>query len=101
MEARIGEANTLRSMGNLAFNRRRPQDALPLYHRAKALYSAIEERWGLANTLANEARCYAALNDPAAAARSAQEAIQLGEAIGNTYATTRARYTLAGLPKGP
>ena len=100
-EARIGEANTLRSMGVLAFRCRRPQDALPLYHRAKALFSAIEERWGLANTLADEARCYAALNDPAAAARSAQEALQLGEAIGNTYATKVARETLAGLPKRP
>jgi tetratricopeptide (TPR) repeat protein len=101
VDARIGEANTNRSMGNLAFNRRRPQDALPLYHRAKALFSAIEERWGLANTLADEARCYAALNDPAAAARSAQEALQLGEALGNTYATKVARETLAGLPKAP
>ena len=97
VESKVGEANTVQAMGDFAFRQRRFPDALALYIRAKTLYLAIEDRLGFSNVLAEEARCHAALGDFKRATATAQEALRIGQEIGNDYAVNVAK-TLLNLP---
>ncbi|MCK6517197.1 tetratricopeptide repeat protein, partial [Myxococcota bacterium] len=97
VEDSLGEANTLQAMGDLARGKRRHSEALGLYRRAEAIYRTIDERLGLSNVLANGAKCHATLGDTADAIKAAQEALRIGQEIGNGYAVDVANNVLEAL----
>ena len=83
VEDSLGEANTLQAMGRFALSQRRVPEALGLYRLAEAIYRRIHDMLGLSNVLAQAAACHAMLSDIAGAIKAAQEALRIGQEIGN------------------
>ncbi|HEV3012389.1 MAG TPA: tetratricopeptide repeat protein, partial [Actinomycetota bacterium] len=80
--SRRGESAALNSLGRLHHAQARPQQALACLDEALAIQRELQLRPQMVRTLDALADVQAATGDPAAAARSRQEARTLAQALG-------------------
>ncbi|MEM1293035.1 MAG: tetratricopeptide repeat protein, partial [Cyanobacteria bacterium P01_H01_bin.162] len=84
--ARLGEANTLRALGDVEQFLKRSQEALKHYEQALALYQATGDRLGEANVLQEFGKM---AKDSRKSLAFLQQAQSLYEAIGDRYSQCR------------
>jgi tetratricopeptide (TPR) repeat protein len=81
IESRLGEANTLMSLGRLRAAQNRTAEAEEHFETARSLYLSIEEKIGLINCALFLSDLYREKNQPAEALREALTAFLIGSAI--------------------
>jgi hypothetical protein len=79
---RLGEANTIQALGDVARLQDRYDEATERYQQALPIYRQIGARLGEANTLVSRARLAIASGERAQAASEMAEAIRIYRAIG-------------------
>ncbi|MCL4252116.1 MAG: tetratricopeptide repeat protein, partial [Anaerolineae bacterium] len=92
---RLGQANTLKALGDLNVREDRLADARQAYEQALPIYATIGDRLGQANTFRSLADLAARENDHVAALNGYARSAALAEEIGSPYTAAIARASAA------